>query len=82
VRENISQEEVESPILPTAMTTSNTKNANILQFDEILNVFPQKSGNQQLIQFKSPDELGARATVAKNGGGDSSECRSDFQIQE
>ena len=39
VRENVSQEEVESPVLPLAMTTSHTKNANILQFDEILNVF-------------------------------------------
>lgn len=80
MRENVSQEEVESPVLPLAMTTSHTKNVNIHQFDEILNVFRQESGNGPLIKFKSPDELGPRAEVAKNGGGDSLESRSDFQI--
>ena len=36
VKENITQEDVESPVLPMAMTTSHTKNAEVLAFDEIL----------------------------------------------
>lgn len=53
---------MESPVLPMAMTTSHTKNVNVLQFDEILKENPEEDlGMPSLNIFKSPNDFSPKA---------------------
>lgn len=76
MKENISLEEVESPVLPYAMTTSHTKNANVLAFDEILKENPEELGIPSLNILKSPNDFSPKANDLDQS--DLLESRSDF----